>query len=233
MPINRDQDEHLVEPLPSAAASAPGGAAAPARGAPTAAQPQRGTQVDHGYLRWRWWSIALRGVAAVIFGLLALYAPGAAFLSLVFVFGIYAIVDGVLALSMATRGTGMSQGAIIARGIVSILAGVIALGSPGITAFALLIVIAAWAVVGGIFEIAMAIRHRRQLTREWLLVLEGALSIAFGVILFLAPLAGAIVLGLWVGAYALVYGVVMIAAGLRVRSRTRRGRAVWGEPVTA
>lgn len=231
--LTRDQDEHLVSPLPDAAATPPGGAPAPSRTFPRPEQPRPEIGVHHGYLRWRWWSIALRGVAAVIFGLLALYAPAVAFLSLVFVFGIYALVDGVLALSMAIRGTGESQGAIVARGLVSILAGVLALAWPGITALALLFVIAAWAVVGGILEIVMAVRHRKQLTREWLLVVEGTLSIAFGVVLFFAPLAGAIVLGLWVGAYALVLGVLMIAAGLRVRSRTRRGEVMWGEPVPA
>jgi uncharacterized membrane protein HdeD (DUF308 family) len=232
--LTRDQDEHLVSPLPRAPATLPGVAPAPSGTLPTAAQPRAGRRGPTGYQRWRWWCIALRGVAAVIFGLLALNAPAVAVLSLVLVFGIYAIVDGALALSLAIRGTGESQGDIIARGLVSILAGGIALAWPGITLFALLFVIAAWAVVGGILEIVTAIRHRQQLTREWLLVVEGALSIAFGVILFLAPLAGAIVLGLWVGAYALVFGVLMIAAGLRVRSRTHRGEAVvWGAPVPA
>lgn len=181
---------------------------------------------------WRWWSLGLRGAAAIVFGLLALYAPAAAFLSLVVVFGIYALVDGVLALSAAMRGAGVSQGAIVARGVVSILAGVIALAWPGISAFALLFVIAAWAVASGIFEVVMAIRLRRQLVREWLLILEGALSIAFGVLLFLAPLAGAVVLGLWVGAYALVFGVLLVAAAFRMRSRFGRAGPA-GELLTA
>jgi uncharacterized membrane protein HdeD (DUF308 family) len=184
------------------------------------------------YTSWRWWSIGLRGVAAVIFGLLALYSPTAAFLSLVLVFGIFAIVDGVLALSVAMRGTRVSQGAIIARGIISILAGVIALAWPKISAFALLIVIATWAVASGIFEIVVAIRHRHQLTSEGLLILEGVLSIVFGVLLFMAPLAGAIVLGLWVGAYALVWGVMLIVAAFRVRSRIKRAGPM-GELATA
>ncbi|MGN6105147.1 MAG: HdeD family acid-resistance protein, partial [Kofleriaceae bacterium] len=140
-------------------------------------------------------------------------------LALVIVFGIYAIIDGALALTMAARGTGESQGSIIARGIISILAGVLTLGWPGISALALLLVIASWAVVAGILEIAMAIKHRKQLRREWLLVVEGVVSIAFGVLLFIAPMAGAIALGIWVGVYALIFGVLLIAAALRVRKR--------------
>lgn len=174
-----------------------------------------------GYTSWRWWSIALRGVAAIIFGLVALYAPTTALLWLVIVFGIYALIDGGLALSLAVRGTGISQSAIVLRGLASIVAGVIALAWPGITAFALLVVIALWAIVAGILEISVAIRHRKELQHEWLLGLEGALSIGFGILLLVSPVAGAIALGLWIGIYALVFGVVLVAAGLRLRARLK------------
>jgi uncharacterized membrane protein HdeD (DUF308 family) len=167
---------------------------------------------------WRWWSIELRGVAAIIFGLIALFAPAAALLVLVIVFGVYALIDGVLALSLARYGTGSSQSAIVFRGLASIVAGVIALAWPGITAFALLLVIALWAIVAGVLEIAVAIRHRKELRHEWLLGLEGALSIGFGILLLLSPVAGVIALGLWIGIYALVFGVVLIGAGLHLRS---------------
>jgi uncharacterized membrane protein HdeD (DUF308 family) len=173
------------------------------------------------YTSWRWWSIALRGVAAIIFGLIALYAPTTALLSLVIVFGVYALVDGALALSLSVRGAGISQSAIILRGLASIVAGVIALAWPGITAFALLVVIALWAIVAGILEISVAIRHRKELRHEWLLGLEGALSVGFGILLLVSPVAGAIALGLWIGIYALVFGVVLVAAGLRLRSRLK------------
>jgi uncharacterized membrane protein HdeD (DUF308 family) len=168
-------------------------------------------------MTWRWWTIALRGLVAIAFGILAMIAPGKAFLSLVLLFGVYAIVDGVLALVLAPRRV-QSRGAPIARGIVSIAAGVIAFVWPGITAFALLLVIAAWAIVSGFLEIATAIQLRKQLEGEWLLGLEGVLSIAFGVLLLLSPLVGAIVLGLWIGAWALVLGGMEISTALRVRS---------------
>ncbi|HEX8114040.1 MAG TPA: DUF308 domain-containing protein, partial [Kofleriaceae bacterium] len=154
---------------------------------------------------WRWWTIALRGLVAIAFGILAMIRPGAAFLSLVLLFGVYAIVDGVLALVLASQRV-HARGALVARGIVSIAAGVLALEWPGITAFVLLLVIAGWAIVSGVLEIAMAIQMRKQLESEWLLALEGALSVVFGVLLLLSPLVGAIVLGLWIGAWALVLG---------------------------
>jgi uncharacterized membrane protein HdeD (DUF308 family) len=165
----------------------------------------------------RWWTIALRGLVAILFGILAMTSPGAALVSLVLLFGAYAIIDGVLALVLASRRL-EPRGALIGRGIVSIAAGVIAFVWPGITAFALLLVIAAWAIVSGALEIVTAIQMRKQLEGEWLLALEGVLSVAFGVLLLLSPLVGAIVLGLWIGAWALVLGGMEIGTALRVRS---------------
>jgi uncharacterized membrane protein HdeD (DUF308 family) len=103
------------------------------------------------------------------------------------------------------------------RGLVSVAAGLIAFLIPGITAFALLVVIAAWAIVAGISEIVMAVKLRKMIKYEWLLGLEGGLSIAFGVLLLLSPLAGAIVIGLWIGAYALMLGGMLIADAFRLR----------------
>jgi uncharacterized membrane protein HdeD (DUF308 family) len=172
------------------------------------------------FKKWRWWTVALRGVAAILFGIVSLWAPNVAFVGLVLVFGIYAIVDGVLALALAARPI-QSRAAIVGRGLISILAGVLALIWPGITALALLYVIAAWAIVSGIFEIVMAIQMRKQIEGEWLLGIEGALSIGFGILLMLAPLAGVIVLGIWIGAYALVLGGMQIGTAFRLRSYAR------------
>jgi uncharacterized membrane protein HdeD (DUF308 family) len=211
--------------LPDAVGAAPAPERAEEESMSTTIQQQGTTRAEGAdiqrYTSWRWWSIALRGVAAIIFGLIALYAPTTALLSLVIVFGVYALIDGGLALSLAARGTGISQSAIIFRGLASIVAGVLALAWPGITAFVLLLVIAAWAIVSGILEIFVAIRHRKELQHEWLLGLEGALSVGFGILLLVSPVAGAIALGLWLGIYALVFGVVLVAAGLRLRSRLR------------
>ncbi|HEX3758261.1 MAG TPA: DUF308 domain-containing protein [Kofleriaceae bacterium] len=166
---------------------------------------------------WRWWTVALRGVVTIAFGILALIVPTVAFTSLVILFGAYAIVDGVLALVLASRPV-QPHGALIARGLVSIAAGILALVWPGITGLVLLIVIAAWAIIAGLLEIGWAIQMRKQLEGEWLLALEGVLSIAFGVLLILSPLVGAIVLGLWIGAWALLLGGVEISTALRLRS---------------
>jgi uncharacterized membrane protein HdeD (DUF308 family) len=167
--------------------------------------------------RWRWWSIALRGVAALALGVISLFWPGLTFMSLVFVFAAYAVVDGVLALMLASKDIAQPRGWIVARGLISIAAGSIAFLAPGITAFALLVVIATWAIVAGIAEIVMAVKLRKLIEYEWLLGLEGVLSIAFGVLLLLTPLVGAIVIGLWVGAYALVLGGMLIAEAFRLR----------------
>lgn len=166
---------------------------------------------------WRWWSIALRGVAALALGIISLFWPGLTFLSFVLVFAMYAIVDGVLALMLASKDIVQPRGWLIARGLVSIAAGVIAFLMPGITAFAMLLVIACWAIAAGISEIVTAVKLRKTITHEWLLALEGGLSVVFGVLLLLSPLAGAIVMGLWIGAYALVLGGMLIAEGFRLR----------------
>jgi uncharacterized membrane protein HdeD (DUF308 family) len=170
------------------------------------------------YRQWRWWSIVLRGLAAIVFGIFALALPGSAFFSLVLLFGIYAIADGVLALALGSRAPVVPRGALISRGIISIIAGILALTMPGPAGLALLILIAAWAIASGIAEVVMAIKLRRELAHEWLLGLEGALSVAFGLVLLLSPLAGAIVLALWVGAFALVLGGMMVVTGFRLRS---------------
>lgn len=166
---------------------------------------------------WRWWTLALRGVVAIAFGILALIVPTVAFTSLVILFGAYAIVDGALALVLASRHV-QPRGALIAHGLVSIAAGVITLGWPRITGLVLLIVIAVWAIVAGLLEIGWAVQMRKRLEGEWLLALEGVLSIVFGVLLILSPLVGAIVLGLWIGAWALLLGGMEISTALRLRS---------------
>jgi uncharacterized membrane protein HdeD (DUF308 family) len=196
------------------------------------ATPQKdreGVMVNH-YQGWRWWAIALRGLAAIIFGLLAVFAPGAAFISLVFIFGVYALLDGVLELSFATRSASDARGWVIGRGLISIIAGVVAIARPDMGAIALLYVIAAWAIVSGVLEIASAIRLRKMIRHEWLLALEGVLSIAFGIALIISPLAGAIVIGLWVGAFALVFGGMLIGTAFRLRSYLREHPEVTAGP---
>jgi uncharacterized membrane protein HdeD (DUF308 family) len=174
----------------------------------------------------RWWAVTLRGVAGILFGILTFVAPAVSLLALVLLFGWYAIVNGVFALVAALRGRAVGVprwGSLVVEGIASLVAGVLTLIWPGISALALLVVIAAWAVVTGVAQIAAAVRLRRHIRGEWLLALTGVLSVAFGVLLLVAPGAGALAMVLWIGAYALVFGVLLVALSLRLRSWGRSG----------
>jgi uncharacterized membrane protein HdeD (DUF308 family) len=170
-----------------------------------------------------WWSFVLRGAAAVLFALLTFAVPGMALLTLVLLFGAYAVVEGVLNVVSALERDaerGQPRWALLLEGAVSIGAGLLAFFVPGLTALSLLYVVAAWSLVTGVLEIGTALRLRREIRGEWLLAVSGVLSIAFGVLLFAAPGAGAIAVVFWIGAYALVFGALLIALGLKIRSRT-------------
>src|SRR5207302_3341812 len=130
-------------------------------------------------LAQRWWSLALRGLAAIIFGILAFAFPGSTFAALVILFGVYAIFDGVLNLIMALRTPGERWGWFVFEGIVSLVAGVLTLLWPRISALVLLLVIASWSILTGILEIAAAIRLRKEIEGEWLLALMVVLPSGF------------------------------------------------------
>jgi len=160
-----------------------------------------------------WWAIVLRGVAGVVFGVMALFWPPSAF----------ALVDGVFNLVSAVRAPpGQKWGMLVFEGVVGILTGVLTFFWPGLTGLALVLLIAAWSAITGIAEIAAAIRLRKQIQGEWLLGLAGLLSIAFGVLLFIAPAAGAVAIAIWVGAYSIVFGALLIGLGFRLRSWATR-----------
>lgn len=175
-----------------------------------------------------WWALALRGVVAVLFAVAAFGWPGITLWVLVALFGAYALVDGIFALvSSFSRDTDRRRWwALLLEGIAGIAAGVITFVWPGLTALGLLYLIAFWAIVTGVFEVITAIRLRHELTNEWLMALIGVLSIAFGVLLSLYPLAGALSVVWVIGAYAFVTGVLMIALAFRLRSM----RVIGGEP---
>jgi uncharacterized membrane protein HdeD (DUF308 family) len=179
----------------------------------------RALGVDAMALADRWWSLALRGAAAILFGAITLFAPGIGLFTLVILFGAYAVVDGAFNLVMASRGArrGKPWGSLVFQGLASLIAGVLTFVWPKITALVLVLLISAWAVVTGISAIVAAIRLRKHIRGEWLLGLSGILSIAFGVLLFLFPAAGALTLAIWVGAYALVTGVLLLVLGFRLR----------------
>ena len=171
-----------------------------------------------------WWALALRGLLGIALAVFTFAMPAAAFAALVLVFGAYALVDGVFSVLAALRGArgDRSWWALLLGGLAGILAGIGALVLPAQTALVLLYVIALWAVVTGALEVTAAIRLREQISDEWLLGLSGGLSILFGVLIMIAPAAGALAVVLLIGAYTLLSGIVLLALGFRLRAAGRR-----------
>jgi len=171
-------------------------------------------------LKLNWWLLALRGLVAVLFGVLAFMWPGATLITLVWLFGAFALVNGILSLVLAAKTPkGYPKvGSLIFGGLLGILAGLLAFVMPGITALGLLILIAAWAIVTGIMELVAAVRLRKIINNEWLLVLAGIASVVFGVLLLFQPAAGALVLIWWIGAWALLFGILLMILAFRMRN---------------
>ncbi len=171
-----------------------------------------------------WRLVALRGVFALVFGLLTLFQPDVSLVALLLLFGAYAVVDGVtsMATALAHRRDEPLWGPLLFGGVAGIVIGGITLFMPGNTALVLLYFIAAWALLIGVAEVVAAVRLRKEIEREWLLGLAGVLAILFAAVLFLYPGAGALAMLLYIGAYAAVAGVLLIALGLELR---RWGRA--------
>ncbi|HWA74717.1 MAG TPA: HdeD family acid-resistance protein [Polyangiaceae bacterium] len=170
-----------------------------------------------------WWSLVLRGLAGVAFGVLSFLAPSISLAALVLCFGAYAFVDGVFAIVLALRKPerGGRWWALLLQGIIGIAAGVATLFLPLVTALALVYLVATWAIVTGALEIVTAVRLRKIIEGEWLLGLTGLLSVALGVSLALFPGPGALALVIWIGAYAVLSGAILITLGIRARSWQR------------
>jgi uncharacterized membrane protein HdeD (DUF308 family) len=181
---------------------------------------------------WHW--ITLRGLFALLFGIFAFIWPGITLAVLVLVWGAYAIADGVMALIAAytMHEEGKPMGSLIIVGILGIAAGVVTFLWPGMTALVLLFFIASWAVLMGIFEIAAAIRLRKHIENEWLLALSGVVSIAFGVLMFLQPGAGALAVVWLIGSFSLIFGILLIVLGFKLKGLASR-TATGGTPVGA
>ena len=162
-----------------------------------------------GALSRRWWVVLLFGLFAVAFGVLALIAPVRTAAVLAMWLGVMAIVEGGSA--------PVSRGWTVFYALVSIAFGVLALLNPLATASVLLLFVAAWLVVGGIYRIVFAIRVRKHIRGEWLLIVSGLLAVVLGVLFALNPLGGLMVTSLWIGAMALVYGVLQVVAAFRLR----------------
>src|SRR5262245_47463639 len=166
-----------------------------------------------------WWLVLLRGIAAIIFGALAWAWPGVTLITLVLFWGAYALVDGVAALwgGWQTKDGGKVMWQVVLIGVLGIAAGIFTFVAPGLTAFVLLIIIAVWAIMNGVFQIAAAIRLRKEIANEWLMILSGVLSIAFGVLMILFPGAGAMAVLWLIGAFAVAYGVLLVFFAFKLK----------------
>jgi uncharacterized membrane protein HdeD (DUF308 family) len=169
-----------------------------------------------------WWVFLVRGLVAIAFGLVAFFYPGVTLVMLVLLYGVYALVDGVFAVIAAVRGKeGMGPRWWLALvGVLGIIAGLVTYFWPGLTALVLLTVIGVWALLYGITEIIGAIRLRKEIDNEWMLMMHGALAVLFGLMVLFRPGAGALALIWLIASFAFASGVLMIALAFRLKSHT-------------
>lgn len=167
-----------------------------------------------------WWMLVLRGLVAIAFGVAAFVWPQLTITALVFLWGAYVLVDGAFAIIAGIRSHAENKRwwLLLVEGLLGVAAGVVAFVVPSITALVLLLLISAWAVVTGVFEIAAAIQLRKYITGEWLLAVAGIASVLFGLALLINPAAGAVAVVWLIGSYAIVSGVLLMALGFRLRS---------------
>ena len=175
-------------------------------------------QVTQG-LTSNWWALALRGVLAILFSLLALTRPGITLAAIVLLVGAYMFVDGVFAIIAALRGmrAGDRWGWMLVEGILGIVAGIIVFRTPATGALVLLWLVAFWAITHGIAEIAAGVKLRKIIEGEWLLILAGALSLALGIFILMRPGIGLVLMVTWIGVYAMFAGIVTLMLAFKVR----------------
>jgi len=186
-----------------------------------------------------WWAVALRGILAVLFGIIALIYTGQTLLALVYVFGAFALLSGLMEIITAVRAgeAHVRWGWLAVAGIVGVLAGIVSFVWPGITALALLFVIAAWAIISGVAEIAFALSWPDTLAHPWLAALSGAISVVVGILLVVWPRSGVIALTWLVGIYAIIYGATQLYYAYRLQALQREVRSFFaqshGTPATS
>jgi uncharacterized membrane protein HdeD (DUF308 family) len=177
-----------------------------------------------------WWAVGLRGILAILFGIMALIFTGQTLLALVYVFGAFALIAGLAEIVTAMRAgeAHMRWGWLAFAGIISVAAGILSFVWPGITAVALLFLIAAWALVTGVAEIIFALSWPDTLAHPWLAALSGALSVVFGILLVVWPRSGVIALTWLVGIYAILYGISQLYYLFRLQGLRREVRQTFG-----
>ncbi len=172
-------------------------------------------------VRSHWWLLLVRGILAILFGIVALVAPGIALLAFIYVFAAYAILDGITAIVVSFRERSFLRTwwVLLLEGILGIIFGILAFAWPGETALILLYLVAFWALVTGIMEISSAFVVPGSAGQRWGLGLAGLLSIIFGIILIVHPGAGLLAVLWLVGIYSIVFGVSLIIYAFQIRSR--------------
>jgi uncharacterized membrane protein HdeD (DUF308 family) len=167
-----------------------------------------------------WDMFLVRGILAILFGIATLLLPGITLIVLVVLFGAYALVDGVILsiLAFKNRKHDTDWWLMLLTGLVSIAAGIGTFVWPGITTVSLFYIIVAWAIATGISEVIYAFRFRKEIEGEWLLVLDGILSVGFGIVLIAQPVAGALAVLWMIGVYAIAYGAMLVVLAFRLRN---------------
>src|SRR5262245_11033394 len=174
-----------------------------------------------------WWVLLLRGLAAIVFGVLTWWMPGISLAVLVLLFGAYALADGILAvwMAIASRSKNEQWWVMLLWGLVGIGVGIVTFLAPGVTALALLFYIAIWAIATGVLQIVAAIRLRKEIEGEWMLILAGLVSVVFGLLLVVQPGAGALAVLWLIAAYAIVFGVLLVILALKARGMAKEATA--------
>jgi uncharacterized membrane protein HdeD (DUF308 family) len=176
-----------------------------------------------GTLAQNWWALALRGVTAIVFGLLTFIFPGMALQVLILLFAAYVLIDGVFAIIAGIRAAEAHRRwlALILEGLLNIAAGIVMLVWPALSLLVFVYIAGFWAIITGVALLVTAIRVRRE-HGEWLLVLGGILSVLWGILVVLFPIAGVFLWAFWIGTYALIFGVIMLILAFRLRHRPAR-----------
>jgi uncharacterized membrane protein HdeD (DUF308 family) len=165
-----------------------------------------------------WWVVVLYGVIGVLFGIMAFVSPARTAVAVAWAFGVMALAEGLLSVfALFRQEVAVSKGWLALYALASIAFGLVAVVNPVVTAKVLLLFLAAWLVVAGIWRIVLAIRIRKEITGEWMIALSGVLAIVLGVMFAMAPAAGLVTVALWLGLGALIYGVLQIMTGFRLR----------------
>jgi uncharacterized membrane protein HdeD (DUF308 family) len=170
-----------------------------------------------------WWKLLLRGIFAVLFGVLAFALPGVALGMLTLLFGLYVLADGIVEIGYAFSSRDWWM---LIPGFLGMAVGVYSLAYPEITALSLPLIIGGWAIVRGVIDIVTAIWRRKQITGEWLMILGGVLSIILGLAIAVFPIAGVVAMAWMIGAFFIVFGAIMIIDGFQMHSRTNQIREV-------